>query len=238
MADFSVLEQELSLHGIELDEGKKEQFLAFYEAMIEKNKVMNLTTITDLDQVMLRHFCDSLSILRCVNLLEKESLIDIGTGAGFPGIPIKICFPHLKVTLVDSLQKRIAFLEEVREKLGLKELALVHGRAEDLGHQTELRERFDVCASRAVSQLSVLSEYCLPFVKTGGVFVSYKSADCEQEVEEAGRALQILGGRIRNVERFVLPGSDLGRALVVIDKKKPIPARYPRMAGTPKKKPL
>ena len=238
MTDFSVLEQELSLHGMELSGRQKEQFSTFYEAMVEKNKVMNLTTITEPDAVMLRHFCDSLTVLRAVELKDKVSLIDVGTGAGFPGIPLKICFPELKVTLIDSLQKRLRFLEEVRDALGLKDLELVHGRAEELGRRQDLREQFDVCASRAVSQLNVLAEYCLPFVKTGGVFVSYKSADCEEEVRAAGKAVAILGGEIRETLRFSLPGSDIGRALVIIEKKKPIGKKYPRKAGTPAKEPL
>ena len=238
MADYTVLEQELSSYGIMLSEKQKEQFTSFYQAMVEKNKVMNLTAITEWDEVLLKHFCDSVTLLRCAQLEKGQSLIDVGTGAGFPGIPLKILFPEVDMTLMDSLQKRIHFLEEVRDLLKLEKLALLHGRAEEAGRQKELREHFDVCVSRAVSQLSVLTEYCLPFVKVGGVFVSYKSADCEEEVKAAKKAIHILGGELEEVKRFTLPGSDMGRALVVIRKVAHTSGKYPRKAGTPAKMPL
>ena len=238
MADYTVLEQELSSYGMTLTEKQKEQFTTFYQAMVEKNKVMNLTAITEWEEVLLKHFCDSATLLRCIELGKEQSLIDVGTGAGFPGIPLKILFPEVEMTLMDSLQKRIHFLEEVRDLLGLEKLQLLHGRAEEAGRQKDLREHFDVCVSRAVSQLSVLAEYSLPFVKVGGVFVSYKSADCEEEVEAAKKAIHILGGEIKEVKRFTLPGSDMGRALVVIRKVSHTSGKYPRKAGTPAKMPL
>lgn len=238
MKDFSLLEGELAGQGMTLTEGQKQSFVSFYEAMVEKNKVMNLTAITEWDEVLLKHFCDSLTLLRCVDLKGEKSLMDVGTGAGFPGIPLKILFPEAEMTLMDSLQKRILFLEEIKALLGLENLRLLHGRAEEAGRQKELREHFDVCVSRAVSQLSVLSEYCLPFVKVGGVFVSYKSADCEEEVQAAKKAIHLLGGKVEEVKRFTLPGSDMGRALVVIRKVSATPGKYPRKAGTPAKMPL
>ena len=193
-------DQELETLGIQLTDVQKEQFDRYYELLIEWNRVMNLTGITEYDEVNLKHFTDSLTIVRIKNMKNVSTLIDVGTGAGFPGIPIKIAFPHIKVTLLDSLNKRIKFLNQVVEELDLKDVVTLHGRAEDYAKKEEYREQFDLCASRAVANLSTLSEYCLPFVKKGGCFISYKSADSDEEIEQSKKALDILGGKIEKVD--------------------------------------
>ena len=231
-------DQELEMLGIQLTDVQKEQFDRYYELLIEWNRVMNLTGITEYDEVNLKHFTDSLTIVRIKDMENVSTLIDVGTGAGFPGIPIKIAFPHIKVTLLDSLNKRIKFLNQVVEELDLKDVVTLHGRAEDYAKKEEYREQFDLCASRAVANLSTLSEYCLPFVKKGGCFISYKSADSDEEIEQSKKALDILGGKIEKVDKFVLPGSDMGRALVMVEKVKNTPRKYPRKAGVPSKEPL
>ena len=167
-----------------------------------------------------------------------RSLIDVGTGAGFPGIPIKIAFPHIEIVLLDSLNKRLKFLDDVIRELDLEEIRTLHGRAEDYAKKAEYREKFDLCVSRAVANLSTLSEYCLPFVKKGGSFVSYKSGEADEEIRSSENAVNILGGKIEKIEKFMLPDTDIGRALVQIDKVKNTPGRYPRKAGVPAKEPL
>lgn len=231
-------DRELEELGIRLTDVQKEQFDRYYELLIEWNGVMNLTGITEYDEVNLKHFTDSLTIVRNVKMNNISTLIDVGTGAGFPGIPIKIAFPHIKVTLLDSLNKRIKFLNQIADELDLKDVITLHGRAEDYAKKEEYREKFDLCASRAVANLSTLSEYCLPFIKKGGCFISYKSADSENEIQKSEKALTILGGKIKKIDKFMLPGSDMGRALVMIEKVKSTPWKYPRKAGVPSKEPL
>ena len=231
-------DQELETLGIRLTDIQKRQFDRYYELLIEWNRVMNLTGITEYDEVNLKHFTDSLTIVRVKEMKNISTLIDVGTGAGFPGLPIKIAFPHIKVTLLDSLNKRIKFLDQIVEELGLDDVVTLHGRAEDYAKKDEYREKFDLCASRAVANLSTLSEYCLPFIKKGGCFVSYKSADSDEEIKMSGKALDILGGKIEKIDKFMLPGSDMGRALVMIEKVKDTPRKYPRKAGVPSKEPL
>ena len=231
-------DNELEKMNIRLTDDQKSQFDLYYELLIEWNRVMNLTGITDYDEVNLKHFTDSLTISRIIDMAQINTLIDVGTGVGFPGIPIKIAFPHIKVYLLDSLNKRIKFLNEVIKKLGLKNIYAFHGRAEDFAKDRQYREKFDVCVSRAVANLSTLSEYCIPFVKTGGYFVSYKGGDSDEEVIRSENAITLLGGEIENTDRFFLPDTDMGRTLIKIRKKRSTPNRYPRKAGIPSKEPL
>lgn len=224
--------------GIELSDLQLEQFDTYYEMLVEKNKVMNLTAITELEEVVQKHFFDSISLIKVEKLNQDISIIDLGTGAGFPGIPLKIAFPELEICLADSLNKRVLFLNEVIEELELKKISAVHGRAEELARQKGYREQFDLCVSRAVANLSTLSEYCLPFVKVGGKFISYKANEVEEEIKQAEHALEVLGGACVDIQKFQLPDSEMNRAFVIIEKKKKTPATYPRKAGTPSKKPL
>lgn len=225
---------------IELTEKQINQFIRYYEILKEWNSFMNLTAITEFDDVMKKHFTDSLSLVKVFpDIKEKEyRLLDIGTGAGFPGIPLKIAFPHLQVVLLDSLNKRINFLNEVIRQLDLDEIEAIHGRAEDFAAKKEYRESFDLCVSRAVANLSTLSEYCLPFVKKGGYFVSYKSEKVTEELENAGKAIEILGGSFDRQESFFLPSSDIFRCLLLINKVKNTPSRFPRKSGLPSKDPI
>lgn len=233
-----VLEEKLNNISIQLDCNKKNQFLRFYEILIEWNQFMNLTSITEYEEVVEKHFVDSLSIIKAVNLNEIKKIIDIGTGAGFPGIPLKIIYPHLKVTLLDSLNKRVNFLKAVIEELGLDDIEIIHGRAEDYAKRKEYREKYDLCVSRAVANLSTLSEYCIPFVSVGGMFISYKSNEIDEELLKSKNAIKCLGGNISNIIRFQLPGTDIGRAFVKVEKIKNTPKKYPRKAGIPGKEPL
>ena len=236
--DLTTLENGCQELGIQLNGQQKEQFIKFYEYLIEKNKVMNLTGITDFEEVLTKHFLDSLSCVKTIDMTKVKTMIDIGTGAGLPGIPLKIIYPELHVTLLDSLNKRVKFLNAVIENLGLTGITAIHGRAEDIAKQKEYREGFDLVVSRAVANLSSLSEYCLPFVKTGGMFVPYKSGSVDTELSEASRAIKVLGGEYRDTVRFELPGTDIDRTLVVIEKVKETPKKYPRKAGTPSKEPI
>lgn len=224
--------------GITLSDTQIEQFMIYYEYLIEKNKVMNLTGITEFEDVMIKHFVDSLAVVKAVDMSRINTLLDLGTGAGFPGIPLKIAFPHVEMVLLDSLNKRINFLKELIEKCRLEKITAIHGRAEEYAKQKEYRESFDLCVSRAVANLSSLSEYCIPYVKLNGQFISYKSGNIDMELKEAERAINLLGGKKQEVIRFQLPGSDIDRSLVVIHKEKNTPGKYPRKAGMPAKEPL
>lgn len=232
--------EKLSGLSISLSVRQMDQFYEYYEMMIEWNKVMNLTTITELEDVVSKHFADSLSIVNLVDSLgdKHDSIIDIGTGAGFPGIPLKIVYPNLKVVLLDSLNKKVNFLKEVCDKLGLVEVEFLHGRAEDFGRDLAYREQFDFCVSRAVANLATLSEYCLPYVKIGGAFIPYKSGKIDDELSEAKSAIFLVGGKIQNTSSFSLPGTDMDRTLVEIRKISPTSKKYPRKAGLPSKEPL
>ena len=221
-----------------LTEAKQEQLIRYYEYMTEKNKVMNLTAITDFQEVLIKHFLDSLSAAAYIDLTGPKRVIDVGTGAGFPGIPLKIMFPDLEILLLDSLNKRVVFLQETIELLKLKKISAVHGRAEEAAMKKEYREQYDYCLSRAVSNLATLAEYCLPFVKKNGLMVSYKSGDVQNEVQNSLKAIGILGGNLEAVEMFRLPESDIERSLIKIRKERNTPMKYPRKAGTPQKEPL
>lgn len=223
---------------VELTDQQLEQFKTYYEMLIEKNKVMNLTAITEKDEVIDKHFIDSISLNKAVDTTKPLKILDLGTGAGFPGIPLKIAYPNLKITLLDSLNKRIKFLQEVIEELGLQEIEGIHGRAEDFAKQQGYREQYDLCVSRAVANLATLSEYCLPYVKEGGCFISYKSGAVEEEVNQSKKAITELGGRIKEVIAFTLPKTDIERTFVVIEKVKKTPKKYPRKAGLPSKEPI
>lgn len=230
--------------GISLDEKQLIQFIQYYELLIEWNSFMNLTAITEYEEVLKKHFIDSLSILNILKYQELStgsiSVIDIGTGAGFPGIPLKIVFPNLRMILMDSLKKRINFLESVIDELSLSDIRAVHGRAEEYAdaEKGEYREQFDICVSRAVANLSTLSEYCLPYVKVGGAFISYKSGKVEDEYIQAEKAIDLLGGRKKKKASFTIPGTDISRTLFLIGKVYKTPVKYPRKAGLPSKEPL
>lgn len=223
--------------GIDLSEKQLLQFEKYYELLTEWNSFMNLTAITEHEEVLKKHFLDSLSIAKAVKMEDIHTVMDIGTGAGFPGIPLKISYPHLKVVLLDSLGKRVKFLNHVINELGLEDISAIHGRAEDFARQAEYREQFDLCVSRAVANLSSLSEYCLPYTRKNCLFVSYKSGKVEEEMENAKRAISLLGGKVEHVSKFML--TDAGeRALVVIRKEKHTSNKYPRKAGLPSREPL
>lgn len=212
------------------------QFTRYYELLVETNKVMNLTAITEPDEVAVKHMVDSL--LAYEDGMQGKTLVDVGTGAGFPGVPLKIYCPSLKVTLVDSLGKRLRFLQQVIDELGLKGIRCEHLRAEDAGRSKKHREQYDYVTARAVARLSVLSEYCLPLAKKGGQFIALKGSRFAEEIEEGEAAVKILGGKIISAEPVKLPGLDDGRAIIKIAKIKATPAQYPRKAGTPEKQPL
>lgn len=256
------LKEEFLKIDVRLNDRQAEQLYQYYELLVETNKVMNLTAITEFEDVVKKHFIDSII---CAKLFlnvdsvvdnspqivdnydtnvdnskktSSRSLIDVGTGAGFPGIPLKILYPQLKVTLLDSLNKRLHFLNQVIEQLGLKNIQTVHYRAEDGARDKTLRDSFDYAVSRAVANMSTLTEYCLPYVKTGGIFAAYKSGNIEDELNNSHKAVFLLGGKLEAVHKYTLPESDMGRSLVVIRKKEPTNRKYPRKAGLPGKEPI
>ena len=225
---------------IDISDYQVSQFETYYEMLIEKNKVMNLTAITEKEDVIIKHFIDSIAVIQYLKdngLSELNSIIDIGTGAGFPGIPLKIMIPDVNITLLDSLNKRIKFIEEVVSEIKLSNVNAIHGRAEDFANDKVYREQYDLCVSRAVANLSTLSEYCIPFVKKGGLFVSYKAGDSEEEINNSKNAIKLLGGKISKVENFILPNND-SRAFVIVKKINNTEKKYPRKAGVPAKNPL
>lgn len=226
------------LNNITRDEYKKKQFQQYYELLTEWNKFMNLTSITEYNEVIEKHFIDSLSIEKVIDLSKINTVIDVGTGAGFPGIPLKIMYPHLKILLLDTLNKRIKFLNNVINELNLNEVESLHGRAENISKNEKYREKFDLCVSRAVANLSTLSEYCIPFIKKGGIFISYKSEKIDEELQNSINAVKLLGGNIEEIFKFELENTNLKRSFIKISKIKNTPKKYPRKAGLPAKEPL
>ena len=237
MMDYNtLLFDESKKHGTELNEIQIAQFNLYYELLTEKNKVMNLTAITEYNDVVKKHFIDSMMISRIVDMRKISTLCDVGTGAGFPGIPLKIVYPHIHLSLVDSVGKRVNFLSEVVEKIGLEDVETIHSRTEDLAHNQKYRGKYDLMTARAVASMNVLSEYCIPYAKIGGYFAAYKSGNIEEELNNAQNAVTTLGGKIEKTDVFDLYG--MGRSIVLIRKVKGTPKVYPRKAGTPSKNPL
>ena len=235
---YNLLEKSCKDLGIQLTNEQIEQFLKYKKLLLEWNKNVNLTAITEEREIILRHFVDCLSCIKSVDLNNELNIIDIGTGAGFPGIPIKIAFEKTKVTLVDSLNKRINFLKDVIEKLEIKDVECVHSRAEELGQNLSYRENFDLCVSRAVANLSVLSEYCLPFIKIGGHFVALKGVNIDEELEKSKNAINILGGEIIKIDKVKIPNSEINHSLILIKKVTETPEKYPRKSSKVSKSPL
>ena len=227
----------LNKWNIEISDYQIKQFSIYYDLLVQWNSFMNLTSITDKEEVILKHFVDSIALCKYLPL-SNDTLIDIGTGAGFPGIPLKIMCPNLKVTLVDSLNKRINFLNTVIDQLKLDDIFTIHSRAEDLAHDKKYREKYDLCVPRAVANLSTLTELSLPFVKENGYFIPYKSEKSSEEISLATNAINLLGGSLEKVEEYYLPDSDIKRTLIFIKKSNKSPNKYPRKAGTPSKEPI
>lgn len=232
------LKEKAAVFGIDLNDFQLNQFRHYYEMLVEKNKVMNLTAITERAEVIDKHFVDSLALVKTGVDLTDQKILDLGTGAGFPGIPLKIAFPNLRITLLDSLNKRVRFLNEVIDALELKDINAIHGRAEDFAKQKEYREQFDYVVSRAVANLSVLSEYCVPYVKEKGYFLPYKSGNIKEELDQSKKAIQVFGGLVEDIISFEIPDTDLSRTILKIRKEKLTPKRFPRKAGLPAKEPI
>ena len=225
-----LLKDGLEKLNISLSQDQEDKIFKFYNMLIEKNKVMNLTRITDRQDFITKHVLDSLLIAK-VKDVTGSKILDIGTGAGFPGIPVKIFFPDTEILLLDSLKKRLVFIDEVIKELGLENISTIHGRAEDLGHQENMREKYDLVVSRAVAEMSILSELSIPFVKKNGSFVAYKSAESGNEISDAEKHIQILGGKIESIQDVPLYGTDIIRKMVTIKKRGNTPKRYPRKPG-------
>lgn len=214
------------------------KFIKYRDLLKEWNQKINITSIEDDEEIYVKHFLDSVLLLDSESLNESKSIIDVGTGGGFPGYPLKIANDNYKITLLDSLRKRIDFLAEVAKELKLENVEFIHGRAEDFGQNKNCRERFDICVSRAVAPLNVLCEYCLPFVKVGGYFAAYKSENISPEILSSENAIKKLGGKVREIKEINLPGTDIVRIIVIIEKSEPTNTKYPRKAGKPSKDPL
>lgn len=232
------LKEKAAVFGIDLNDFQLNQFRHYYEMLVGKNKVMNLTAITERAEVIDKHFVDSLALVKTGVDLTDQKILDLGTGAGFPGIPLKIAFPNLRITLLDSLNKRVRFLNEVIDALELKDINAIHGRAEDFAKQKEYREQFDYVVSRAVANLSVLSEYCVPYVKEKGYFLPYKSGNIKEELDQSKKAIQVFGGLVEDIISFEIPDTGLSRTILKIRKEKLTPKRFPRKAGLPAKEPI
>ena len=233
---FKTMQEKANFFKIRFSVEQLEQFFAYMELLIEWNEKMNLTAITEPEEIILKHFIDSITILKEIE--DNSKLVDVGTGAGFPGIPLSIMNQTLKITLMDSLNKRLIFLQEVVNQLNLKNIQIVHARAEEFGQNKKYRESFDVATSRAVANLSTLSEYLIPLVKVDGKVISMKASEAQEEINEAKKAIEILGGQIEKTDEFNLPQSDIGRTVITIKKEKQTPNKYPRKPGTPSKEPI
>jgi len=238
MDERKLLLEGSKLLGIDLSEGQIEQLMNYKKLLLEWNEKINLTAITDDMEIITKHFLDCLTVSKALDMNRVNTLIDIGTGAGFPGLVIKVAFPHIQITLVDSLKKRLVFLEEVIKVLNLKQIECIHSRAEDLGKEKKYREKYDVCASRAVANLAVLSEYTLPFVKIGGYLIALKGQKLDEEIEQGKRALNILGGEIEQIVDATIPTTEFNHRIAKIKKVKQTSLKYPRKAGEPTKFPL
>lgn len=228
----------LKEQGISLSSDQLEQFNIYYKLLVEWNEKMNLTAITAQEEVYLKHFYDSISAAFYFDFTKNISVVDVGAGAGFPSLPLKICFPGLKVTIVDSLNKRITFLQHLADNLNLKDIKLYHDRAETFAHKREHREAYDIATARAVARLNVLTELCLPLVKVGGTFIAMKGSKGEEETKEAIKAIQLLGGELKKDTSFYLPEGEAERHIIRISKNKKSPKQYPRKPGLPNKEPI
>ncbi|MFB5676977.1 16S rRNA (guanine(527)-N(7))-methyltransferase RsmG [Paenibacillus terreus] len=231
-------QERLAGHGISLDDRQLEQFEIYFRELVDWNEKMNLTGITEREAVYTKHFYDSISLAFYTDMTQVASVADIGSGAGFPGIPLKICFPHLKLTIIDSLQKRINYLQHLCETAGLQQIELIHGRAEEVARKSGYRDSYDLVTARAVARLAVLNEFCLPFVRKGGTFAAMKGSDPAEELQEAAFSLKELNGKVREVQAFQLPVEESARHIILIDKTGDTPRKYPRKPGTPLKMPL
>ena len=221
---------------LEITDQQAGQLCRYYDMLVEKNKVMNLTRITDFEDFIRKHLVDSLELIRSFNMENVDKVLDLGSGVGFPGLPLKIVYPHIDIIMVDSVGKKTDFINEVIAALDIRNAKAVHFRAEDMARDRKYREQFDLCTSRAVARLATLCEYCLPFVKVGGTFAAYKSGESDEEIEEAAKAIRVLGGSTERRDDF--DEYDMKRTILQIRKVKPVPALYPRKAGTPSKKPI
>lgn len=233
---FKILQERASKININLSVEQLRKFYTYMELLIEWNEKINLTTIIEPEEIILKHFIDSITISNEIN--DGDNVVDVGTGAGFPGIPLSIVNSQIKITLVDSLNKRLIFLKDVIDKLELKNVELIHSRAEEFGQNKKYREKFDVATSRAVANMSTLSEYLVPLVKINGKCIYMKASEIDKEIEDAQKAINILGGNIKNIKKFKLPDSDIGRTIIIIKKEKSTPSKYPRKPGTPSKEPI
>ncbi|ASN03799.1 16S rRNA (guanine(527)-N(7))-methyltransferase RsmG [Virgibacillus necropolis] len=230
--------RELEQKGIKLNDRQIEQFNIYFRTLVEWNEKMNLTALTEQSDVYLKHFYDSITAAFYYDLTKEVHICDVGAGAGFPSIPLKICFPHINVSIVDSLQKRIAFLNQLATNLDIDNVAFYHDRAEDFGKNGKFREKFDIVTARAVARMSVLSELCLPLTKKNGIFIAMKAAQTSEELKDAETAVEVLGGKLNTVHTFSLPEEGSERSIIMIDKKRKTPNKYPRKAGVPNKNPI